>query len=92
MEFTLDINPPTLTAQEYRIRIVRGRPMFYDKQKMKTVRAAFESLLCQHRPAVPLEGSVALNVEWRFAMKTHREGTYRSTRPDTDNLQKLLKD
>ena len=30
MEFTLDINPPTVTAQEYRIRIVCGRPMFYD--------------------------------------------------------------
>ena len=28
--FTLDINPPTVTAQEHRIRIVRGRPMFYD--------------------------------------------------------------
>ena len=92
MEFTLDINPPTVTAQEHRIRIVRGRPMFYDTQKLKAVRAAFESLLCEHRPAAPLRGPVALNVEWRFATKSHREGTYRITRPDTDNLQKLLKD
>ena len=92
MEFTLDINPPTVTAQEHRIRIVRGRPMFYDTQKLKAVRSAFESLLCEHRPAAPLQGPVALNVEWRFATKTHREGTYRITRPDTDNLQKLLKD
>ena len=30
MEFILDINPPTVTAQEHRIRIVCGRPMFYD--------------------------------------------------------------
>lgn len=92
MEFTLDITPPTVTAQEHKIRIVHGRPMFYDTQKLKAARAAFESLLIQHRPAVPLEGPVALNVDWHFATKTHKEGTYRVTRPDTDNLQKLLKD
>ena len=39
-----------------------------------------------------MDGPVALTVEWRFATKTHKEGTYRVTRPDTDNLQKLLKD
>ena len=45
MEFTLDIIPPTVTAQEHKIRIVHGRPMFYDTLKLKAARAAFESLL-----------------------------------------------
>ena len=31
-------------------------------------------------------------VEWYFPSRTHREGELRVTRPDTDNLQKLLKD
>ena len=92
MEFTLDIIPPTVTAQEHKIRIVHGRPMFYDTQKLKDARAVFESLLRQHVPDRPMDGPVALTVEWRFATKTHKEGTYRVTRPDTDNLQKLLKD
>lgn len=92
MDFYLDIAPPTVTAQEHKIRIVRGRPMFYDTQKLKSARSTFESLLRKHVPAEPLEGPVALTVEWRFATKTHKEGTYRVTRPDTDNLQKLLKD
>ena len=92
MEFTLDFIPPTVTAHEHKIRIVHGRPMFYDTQKLKAARAAFERLLIQHRPATTLEGPVALNVDWHFATKTHKEGTYRVTRPDTDNLQKLLKD
>ena len=92
MEFYLDIAPPTVTAQEHKIRVVGGRPMFYDTPKLKAARAAFESLLRQHVPAEPIEGPVALTVEWRFATKTHKEGTYRVTRPDTDNLQKLLKD
>ena len=39
-----------------------------------------------------MDGPVALLVDWHFATKSHKEGTYRVTRPDTDNLQKLLKD
>ena len=39
-----------------------------------------------------MEGPVALTVDWRFLTKTHPEGAWRITRPDTDNLQKLLKD
>lgn len=92
MEFFLDITPPTVTAQEHKIRIVHGRPMFYDTQKLKAARATFERLLRQHVPSEPMEGPIALTVGWRFATKTHKEGTYRVTRPDTDNLEKLLKD
>ena len=92
MDFDLEIAPPTVTAQEHKVRIVRGKPMFYDTQKLKAARAVFENLLRQHVPAKPMDGPVALTVEWRFATKTHKEGTYRVTRPDTDNLQKLLKD
>lgn len=92
MEFILDIIPPTVTAQEHKVRIVCGKPMFYDTQKLKAARAEFERLLRRYVPEQPIVGPVALTVEWRFATKTHKEGTYRVTRPDTDNLQKLLKD
>ncbi len=92
MEFFLDIVPPTVTAQEHKVRVVHGKPMFYDTAKLKTARSTFENLLRRHSPQTPLEGPVALIVEWRFATKSHKEGTYRMTRPDTDNLQKLLKD
>ncbi len=92
MEFKLDINPPTVTAQEHKVCIMHGKPVFYDTPKLKEARRIFESLLREYKPDSPLEGPVALNVEWRFATRTHKEGTYRVTRPDTDNLQKLLKD
>lgn len=92
MEFFLKLNPPTVTAQEHKVRVVHGRPMFYDTPRLKEARSTFESLLLPHKPAQPLEGAVALTVEWRFVSKSHKEGTYRVTRPDTDNLQKLLKD
>ncbi len=92
MEFQLNITPPTVTAQEHKVRVVNGRPMFYDTPKLKDARRTFERLLTLHKPAQPMEGPVALSVEWRFSTKTHKEGTWRVTRPDTDNLQKLLKD
>lgn len=92
MEFFLDIHPPTVTAQEHKVRVVRGRPQFYDTPRLKAARSTFESLLRQHKPEAPLEGPVALTVDWHFSTKSHRDGTYRVTRPDTDNLQKLLKD
>ena len=92
MEFTLNIQPPTVTAQEHKVRIIHGKPMFYDTPKLKAARSVFESLLRRHRPEAPLEGPLALTVEWRFLTKSRAEGSYRTTRPDTENLQKLLKD
>ena len=92
MEFTLNIIPPTVTAQEHKVRVAGGRPRFYDTAKLKHTRATFESLLSAHRPDVPFAGPVELSVDWRFFTKTHKDGEWRTTRPDTDNLQKLLKD
>ena len=39
-----------------------------------------------------LAGAVRLLVKWCFPRGQHEDGEYRTTRPDTDNLQKLLKD
>ena len=46
-----------------------------------------------HRPDEPLEGALQLRTLWLFPKgKSHKNGEWRVTRPDTDNLQKLLKD
>lgn len=92
MEFFIDINPPTVTAQEHRVMVRHGKPMFYDTPRLKAARALYETHLKHHRPNSPMEGALALSVEWWFPTKTHEDGSYRKTRPDTDNLQKLLKD
>ena len=31
-------------------------------------------------------------VKWLFPKGSHKNGEYRTTKPDTDNLQKMLKD
>ncbi len=92
MEFFLNIDPPTVTAQEHKVRVSGGKPRFYDTAKLKRARATFEKQLAKYRPAVPIMGAVELKVDWYFFTKTHRDGVWRTTRPDTDNLQKLLKD
>ena len=93
MEFFIAINPPTATAQEKQVRIVRGKPLFYDPASVKEAKAQLIGHLAQHRPEHPLEGAVALTTIWLFPKgKTHRHGEWRTTKPDTDNLQKLLKD
>ena len=38
------------------------------------------------------ECGVRLVVKWLFPKGRHNNGEYRTTKPDTDNLQKLLKD
>lgn len=92
MNFFLDMIPSTVTAQEHKVMIRRGRPVFYDTPRLKEARRLYEHALRLNRPDTPLEGALALTVEWYFPSKTHREGALRVTRPDTDNLQKLLKD
>ena len=92
MEFYLNISPPTVTAQEHKVRVAGGKPRFYDTAKLKYARAIFEKQLANYRPAVPIQGAVELKVDWFFLTKTHKDGEWRTTRPDTDNLQKLLKD
>ena len=93
MRFFLDIDPPTATAQEKSVRIVGGRPIFYDPVPLKKAKATLMAHLGKHRPEEPLMGAVELHTTWLFPVgKSHRSGEWRVTRPDTDNLQKMLKD
>ena len=93
MKFFLDIIPPTATAQEKQVRIVCGRPVFYDPLPVKAAKKLLTASLLPHRPEKPFNCPIALSTVWLFPKgKSHRHGEWRATRPDTDNLQKLLKD
>lgn len=93
MKFFLSLVPPTVTAQEHQVKIFHGRPFFYDPPKVKEARALLRMNLRQFRPVHPFEGAVELHALWLFPRgKSHKHGQWRITRPDTDNLQKMLKD
>lgn len=84
-------NPPTVTHQEHRVTVKDGKPRFFDSPELAKARADICSRLERFTPDAPFEGPVALSVAWLFRDSRGREG-WRDTKPDTDNLEKLLKD
>lgn len=92
LEFFMPVIPPTATHQEKKVRMAGGRPVFYDPPEVQAARSKLTDYLAGHRPDRPLEGGIRLLVKWCFPRGKHRDGEYRITRPDTDNLNKLLKD
>jgi Holliday junction resolvase RusA-like endonuclease len=93
MNFFIAIDPPTSTAQMKQVRVVKGKPIFYDPPAVKEARNVLSAHLAVHKPDKPMAGPVSLRVLWLFPKgKSHKNGEWRTTKPDTDNLQKLLKD
>lgn len=93
LDFFMPMVPPTATHQEKKWTVRGGKPVSYEPAEVKAARAKLLAYLGQHRPEEPLEGPVELEVLWLFpANGRHGDMTPKVTRPDTDNLQKLLKD
>jgi Holliday junction resolvase RusA-like endonuclease len=93
IEFFIPMNPPTTTQQMHSVRVARGKPVFYEPAEVRAVRAKLSDAVGPHRPPQPLTGAVRLVVKWCFPIRgKHKNGEYRTSRPDTDNLQKMLKD
>lgn len=84
---------PTITAQEKQVAVINDKPVFYEPPELKATRAKLMAHLGQHTPQKPYTGPVRLLVKWCFPLtKGRQDGQYKHTKPDTDNLQKLLKD
>lgn len=95
VEFFMPMIPPTVTHQEKQVRVVSGKPRLYEPAELKAARAKLVAHLGKYRPAAPIRRPVPiwLEVEWRFPLvRGAVDGQYKATRPDTDNLEKLLKD
>jgi Holliday junction resolvase RusA-like endonuclease len=97
--FRLDIIPPKATSQTKRLVTIGGKPRFFPKKEHQQAEHTLVSLCAQHQPARPLAGPVRLAVgfvfPWRKSEpKKHRASGIRpmNTRPDCDNLVKLVAD
>lgn len=91
-EFFMAMEPPTCTHQEKKVAVIKGKPVFYDPPEVNQARLKLVGYLSRHVPRKPIGTGVRLLVKWCFPRGRHRDGEYRTTKPDTDNLQKLLKD
>lgn len=92
IDFFVEGDPPTTTAQQKKTNMQGIRPLYYDPDSLLYARQLLTLWMRQHRPARPLSGPVLLVVHWMYRARSHRPDTWRDTRPDTDNLQKMLKD
>lgn len=92
IEFFIPMIPPTVTAQEHKVTIRNGKPIFYDPPEIKDAKQKILSGLYPHKPKEPFTDGVRLIVKWLFPKGRHKDGEYRTSKPDTDNLQKMLKD
>ncbi len=93
LEFFIPMIPPTTTQQEHQVNTRGGKAQFYEPAEVKAARSKLSDAVGPYRPPAPMSGAVRLMVKWCFPCgDTHADGEYRITKPDTDNLQKMLKD
>lgn len=91
-EFFLPMIPPTVTDQQHALGVRNGKPFVYDPPALKDAKEKLTAHLLPHAPTTPIDSGVRLIVRWCFPKGQHQNGEYRITRPDTDNLNKALKD
>ena len=104
IEFFMPMIPPTVTQQEHKVAVNRksGRVVFYDPPELKAARSRFMDMVGRYAPEAPLDGALQLITKWIWPMDQERQEmlavvdpdrfAWKTTKPDTDNLIKLLKD
>lgn len=90
MQFFIKMIPPTITAQEHRI----GKYGVYKSPEQKQAYIKLRDAIAPYTPSVPIDHACQLIVKWCFPLnRSHKvDGEYKYTKPDTDNLNKMLKD
>ena len=84
---------PKGTAQQKGVSIIKGKPHFYEKANVRNARLELTQALKEHKPKKPSDKPIKLTVWFYFDTKDKKKWNEpKPTRPDTDNLQKLLKD
>lgn len=95
IEFFLPMKVPTSTHQTKRFGSVNGKIVSYDTPVIVAIREKFETALSKHAPQQKIIGPVRLVTKWCFGIsdtRKHKNGDWKDTKPDTDNLIKLFKD
>jgi len=99
ISFHLPITPPKATSQTKRLVMVGGKPRFFPKKSHKDAEHDLLTLCMPYAPAEPLQGPLSLTVNFVFPWRASESQKRRAmgkmpcdTRPDCDNLVKLVAD
>jgi Holliday junction resolvase RusA-like endonuclease len=92
--FFMALDPPTATQQEKKIGVRNGKPYTYPDERWEKARDTLWAHLEPHRPSKKIERprAVMLDTTWCFPKGDHIDGEPHTDKPDTDNLEKGLKD
>jgi len=104
IEFFMPMIPPTVTQQEHKVAVSKrsGKVVFYDPPELQAARSRFTDYVGRYAPEQPMDGPLQLITKWIWPMDQERQEmlavvdpdrfAWKTTKPDTDNLIKLLKD
>lgn len=92
IEFFIPMKLPTITHQQKKVHVVNGKPIHYEPAALKDARQKFAAHLAAHTPKEKLTGPIRLLTKWCYPIGKHKNGEYKTTKPDTDNMIKLVKD
>ena len=90
-------HPPDVTHQEKDITFVmkdgKPKPRVYEGAELKAVRQLFMDHFAGHTPEQKFTGALQCVIKWCYpADWKHPPGTWKITKPDCDNLVKLILD
>ncbi|TGA95628.1 RusA family crossover junction endodeoxyribonuclease [Sporolactobacillus shoreae] len=92
-EFFMPMKVPTTTHQQKQVRVLKGKPVFYEPDDLQAARSKLMAYLGQHVPEKPFSGPVRMITKWCFPIKgKHYNGEWKTTKPDVTNLMKLFED
>ncbi|WP_288907317.1 RusA family crossover junction endodeoxyribonuclease [uncultured Megasphaera sp.] len=93
LKFFVPMIIPSATHQEKKIATRGKRVIVYEPPKVMAARAKYAAELARFVPKRQLKGPLWLTTKWIYKdSKTHPAETWKTTKPDTDNLVKMLKD
>jgi len=101
IEFFIKCNPPRSTSQSAkRIGVKKdGKPFSFTTAQGKQQQADFASMLMPYVPENPCEGSLSLQIVYKFPFLSNekkavknRGWAYHWKKPDCDNLIKMFQD
>lgn len=83
---------PTVTHQEKKVSVVHGKPIVYEPKELQNTRQFFMDNLGQF-DGQKISGKVQLTIKYCYPLKgKHFDGEYKDTKPDLDNVTKLIQD
>ncbi len=92
-EFFMPMKPPTVTHQEKKVNTRGEKPIFYEPDELKVVRIKLKAHLAKYIPSQKYSGPTRVIVKWLFPITgKHHDGEWKTTRPDSHNMDKLLFD